>query len=156
LRQTDRSNLQPLLIPILDHRSSATTLLSAAQQSHLKYAEVPVPLNKKLEPLVHPGRILRETVLPEAGFSVSEAALALGESDQTLHQILAEQAPLSAILCLKIARLFNSSPELWIRLQASYDLQQAVLDTTVAESLKSIVPVSPGAQPLSRDKLQMH
>jgi len=100
-------------------------------------------LNKKLKLLVHPGRILRETVFPDAGISVSEAALALGESDQTLHNILAEQIPLSAALCLKIARLFSSSPEMWIRLQASYDLQQAMLNEAVAESLSHIVPITP-------------
>ena len=97
----------------------------------------------KLTPLAHPGRILRETVFPEAGISVSDAALALGESDQTLHNILAEQVPLSAALCLKIAKLFNSSPELWIRLQASYDLQQAILDEAVTESVSRVVPVAP-------------
>src|ERR1700722_14764745 len=97
------------------------------------------PVTKKSP--VHPGRILRETVFPEAGISVSEAALALGESDTLLHQVLAEETSLSAALCLKIARLFNSSPEMWIRLQASYDLDQARLDEKVAESLKNIAPV---------------
>jgi antitoxin HigA-1 len=100
-------------------------------------------LTKKLNPPVHPGRILRETVLPEAGISVSDAALALGESDQTLHHVLAEEMPLSAALCLKVARLFNSPPQMWIRLQGSYDLYQASLDETVAESLKRITPAIP-------------
>jgi antitoxin HigA-1 len=90
---------------------------------------------------VHPGRILRETVLPEAGISVSGAALALGESDHILRQILDEERPLSAALCLKIGRLFNSSPQMWIRLQASYDLHQAMQDEAIAETLKRIVPV---------------
>lgn len=92
---------------------------------------------------VHSGRILRETVLPEAGISVSEAALALGVSEQVLQRILAEEMPLSAALCLKIARLFDSSPEMWIRLEASYDLHQARLNETVAESLMRIVPATP-------------
>jgi addiction module HigA family antidote len=100
-------------------------------------------LYKKLKPLVHPGRILRETVFPQAGISISEAALALGESDQTLHNILDERQPLSAALCLKIAKLFHSSPEMWIRLQAGYDLRQAMLDENIVESLQSIVPVVP-------------
>jgi addiction module HigA family antidote len=92
---------------------------------------------------VHPGRILRETVLPEAGICVSEVALALGESEALLREILAEQKPMSAALCLKIAKLFNSTPEMWIRLQASYDLYQAQLDPTVAESLERIAPAQP-------------
>jgi plasmid maintenance system antidote protein VapI len=32
---------------------------------------------------------------------------------------------------------------MWIRLQASYDLYQASLDETVAESLKRITPAIP-------------
>jgi len=100
-------------------------------------------LDKKLEPVIHPGRILRETIFPEAGISVSEAAQALGESDQTLYNILAEQAPISAALCLKIARLFSSSPEMWIRLQASYDLHQAMQDQNIAEKVRNIVPIVP-------------
>ena len=98
--------------------------------------------NKQNSP-VHPGKILRETVLPEAGISISDAASALGEPYQIVNSVLAEQSPLSAALCLKIARLFNSSPELWIRLQASYDLHQARLDQSIADSLERIVPALP-------------
>lgn len=95
------------------------------------------------KPPVHPGRILRETVLPEAGITVAEAAFALGESDRTLQDILAEQEPLTAVLCLKIAKLFDSSPELWLRLQSRYDLHQAIRDENVARSLERIVPALP-------------
>ncbi len=100
-------------------------------------------MNNDVNSPVHPGKILRETLLPEAGLSVSDAALALGESDQILHNILAEQVPLTAAMCLKVAKLFDSSPELWIRLQASYDLQQASLDDKVAACLDRIVPAFP-------------
>jgi antitoxin HigA-1 len=92
---------------------------------------------------VHPGRILREDVFPEAGISISEAALALDETDELLHQILAEKMPLSASLCLKIAKLFDSTPEMWSRLQASYDLQTAKMDERVTESIARIVPIHP-------------
>lgn len=69
-------------------------------------------------PPVHPGEIMREDILPETGLSVTAAAKALGISRQMLHEILAERRPLSAIMCLKVARLFGSSPEMWMRLQA--------------------------------------
>lgn len=100
-------------------------------------------MHKKSQSIVHPGRILRETVLPEAGLSVSDAARALGESDQVLQNILAEDLSLSAALCLKIAKLFNNPPELWIRLQASYDLQSASRDEGLKESLTRIIPIVP-------------
>src|SRR5260221_12493632 len=76
-------------------------------------------------PPVHPGEIIKEDVLPSAGLSVTAAAKALGVSRQTLHGILAGRKPLSAVMCLKVARLFGGSPEVWMRLQAAYDLKKS-------------------------------
>jgi addiction module HigA family antidote len=42
-----------------------------------------------------------------------------------LHDILAERKPLSAVMCLKLSRLFGGLPEVWMRLQAAYDLKKA-------------------------------
>jgi addiction module HigA family antidote len=67
-------------------------------------------------PDVHPGEILKEDVLPSVGLSVTAAAKALGVSRQMLHDILAGRKPLSAIMCLKVSRLFGGSPEVWMRL----------------------------------------
>ncbi len=93
-------------------------------------------------PLVHPGEILREDVLPESGLSVSAAARALGVSRQMLHDIVSERRPLSAAMCLRISRLFGSSPEMWMRLQATYDLQRASRDKAIVASLRNIVPLN--------------
>ena len=71
-------------------------------------------------PPVHPGEIIKQDILPSAGLSVTDAAKALGVSRQMLHDILAERKPLSAVMCLKVSRLFGSTPEFWIRLQAAY------------------------------------
>ena len=92
-------------------------------------------------PPVHPGEIMREDILPETGLSVTAAAKALGVSRQMLHEILAERRPLSAVMCLKVARLFGSSPEMWMRLQATYDLKRAAQDRKVMQGVLRIVPV---------------
>jgi plasmid maintenance system antidote protein VapI len=42
---------------------------------------------------------------------------------------------------LKIAKLFGSSAEMWMRLQAAYDLQRAAEDKEVMDLVASIVPV---------------
>ena len=97
--------------------------------------------NKNQLPPVHPGEVLREDILPETGLSVSAAAKALGVSRQMLHDILAERKPLSAVMCLKVSRLFGSSPEMWVRLQASYDLKKASQDKKVMERVARIVPL---------------
>ena len=94
-------------------------------------------------PPVHPGEIIREDILPSVGLSVTAAAKALGVSRQMLHDILAERKPLSAIMRLKVARLFGSSPEVWMRLQAAYDLKKAEQDKKVMKRVARIVPVKP-------------
>src|SRR5580693_1738811 len=97
---------------------------------------------KNRAPLVHPGEIIKEDILPSVGLSVTAAAKALGVSRQMLHDILAERKPLSAVMCLKVSRLFGGSPEMWIRMQAEYDLKKAAQDTKVMEGVKKIVPVA--------------
>lgn len=92
-------------------------------------------------PPVHPGEILKEDVLPSVGLSVTAVARALGVSRQMLHDILAGRKPLSAVMCLKVSRLFGSSPELWMRLQAAYDLKKAEQNKKVMERVARIVPV---------------
>jgi addiction module HigA family antidote len=94
-------------------------------------------------PPVHPGEILREDVLPEVGLSVTATARALGVSRQMVHEILAERRPLSAVMCLKVSRLFGSTPEFWMRLQAEYDLKKAAQDKKVMARVARIVPVKP-------------
>jgi addiction module HigA family antidote len=76
-------------------------------------------------PSVHPGEIIKEDILPSVGLSVTAAAKALGVSRRMLHDILAERKPLSAVMCLKMSRLVGGPPEVWMRLQAAYDLKKA-------------------------------
>ena len=92
-------------------------------------------------PPVHPGEIIKEDILPSVGLSVTAAAKALGVSRQMLHDILAERKPLSAIMCLKVSRLFGGSPQVWMRLQAAYDLKMAEQNKKVMERVARIVPI---------------
>lgn len=93
-------------------------------------------------PPVHPGEMLKQDILPETGLSVTATARALGVSRQMLHDILAERKPLSAVMCLKLSRLFGSTPEFWMRLQAAYDLKKAEQDKKIMARVAKIVPLS--------------
>ena len=55
----------------------------------------------------------------------TEQAIEIDLKNEMLHEILAERKPLSEAMCLKIAKLFGSSPEMWMRLQAANDLKRA-------------------------------
>lgn len=76
-------------------------------------------------PPTHPGAILREDVLPAIRASVSEAARELGISRQTLHRILAETHPVTPDMAVRLGKWCGNGPDLWIRLQAEYDVRQA-------------------------------
>ena len=97
-------------------------------------------------PPVHPGKIIKEDILPSVGLSVTAAAKALGVSRQMLHDILAERKPLSAVMCLKVSRLFGGSPGVWMRLQAAYDLRKAEQNKKVMQRVARIVPVKPAEE----------
>ena len=92
-------------------------------------------------PPVHPGEIIKEDILPSVGLSVTAAAKALGVSRPMLHDILAGRQPLSAIMCLKVARLLGGSPEVWMRLQAAYGLKKSEQNKKVMARVARIVPV---------------
>ena len=99
--------------------------------------------HKNALPPVHPGQIIKEDVLPSVGLSVTAAAKSLGVSRQMLHDILAGRKPLSAVMCLKLSRLFGGSPEVWMRLQAAYDIKKAEQNKEVMKRLARIVRVEP-------------
>ena len=92
---------------------------------------------------VHPGGISNEEILPLVGLSATAAAEALGVSRQMLPGILAGREPLSATMCLKVARLFGGSPEVGMRWQAAYDLKTSEQNKKVMARVARIVPVKP-------------
>ena len=48
----------------------------------------------------------------------------LGISRQTLHSILTERQPVTPLMALKLGKLCGNGPDLWVRLQARYDLER--------------------------------
>ncbi|HEX7852306.1 MAG TPA: HigA family addiction module antitoxin [Sphingobium sp.] len=77
-------------------------------------------------PPTHPGEILREDVLPAVGKSKAEIARLLRVSRQTLYDILNEDKPVTPQMALRLAKMFGSSPEMWLKLQQNYDLATLV------------------------------
>lgn len=73
----------------------------------------------------HPGEVLRLDYLEPLGLTVTEAAEALDVSRKTLSSVLNERAGISPAMAYRLAKAFDTSPELWINLQAQYDLWQA-------------------------------
>lgn len=82
--------------------------------------------NDRLKP-VHPGDILREDFMKPMGLSAYAVAKAIGTTPIAISQICRGKRGVSAEMALKLGRLFNISPELWLGVQADHDLEIARL-----------------------------
>jgi len=70
----------------------------------------------------HPGDLIREYL---GDVSVSAAAKHLGVGRVTLSRVLNGKAAVSPEMAVRLAAAFGtSSPEVWLRLQAKFDLWQ--------------------------------
>jgi addiction module HigA family antidote len=72
------------------------------------------------EPL-HPGEIVRGELIEATGFSVTEAAKRLGISRTALSRLINCHAGISPEMALRLSKLFKTSIEMWLNLQAQYD-----------------------------------
>jgi addiction module HigA family antidote len=83
----------------------------------------------------HPGRILRDRVLPGLGLSVSRAARELRIARQTLHRILAGTIGVTPEMAARLSRLSGTTPMFWLNLQQQHDLWRAEKDLSDELSL---------------------
>ena len=73
----------------------------------------------------HPGNILKEDYIIPLEISVTEMAMKLGISRKTLSKILNEKGSITPDMALRLARAFDTTPDLWLNLQKNYDLWNA-------------------------------
>ena len=74
----------------------------------------------------HPGEGLREDVIVALGLTVTETAKALGVSRKTLSEITNGKSPITPDIAVRLERAFGNPPaDMWLRLQAAYDLRRA-------------------------------
>lgn len=78
-------------------------------------------------PAIPPGEILLEEYLTPMGLGQVEAAAKLGVSLNRLNEIVLGKRGITADTAIRLARLLNTSPTLWMHLQADWDLHQALL-----------------------------
>ena len=79
-----------------------------------------------LGPVIQPGEILLEEYLKPLGIGQLEAARRLGISLNRLNEIVLGKRGITADTALRLSRFLKTSPQLWMRLQADWDLHQAL------------------------------
>ncbi len=74
----------------------------------------------------HPGLSVRHDCLEPLGLNVTEAAKRLGISRKQLSDIVNCHAGISPEMAIRLDKAFGGGAETWFRLQAAYDLAQAM------------------------------
>jgi antitoxin HigA-1 len=73
----------------------------------------------------HPGEILSTEFLQPLGLSANALATALRVPATRIGEIVACKRDVTADTAIRLGRYFNTTPELWINLQALHDLTKA-------------------------------
>jgi len=94
---------------------------------------------KRLPP-IHPGEVLQD-LLAEAGLTANSLATALRVPANRIGGILKGQRGITADTALRLARYFGTSAQMWINLQAKYELAAAE-DTLWNKIQREVLPRS--------------
>jgi len=84
--------------------------------------------NKKRIAPIHPGALLAE-ILEEMDISAYALAKAIGKAPIQVSRILAGTASITANMARLVGRALGTSAELWMNLQAQYDLEKLELES---------------------------
>jgi addiction module HigA family antidote len=79
-----------------------------------------------LGPAIPPGEVLLEDFLKPLQLAQVEASARLGVSLNRLNEIVLGKRGITADTALRLAKLLGTSPQFWMRLQADWDLHQAL------------------------------
>jgi addiction module HigA family antidote len=76
-------------------------------------------------PPAHPGEVLREDYLKPLGMSQYALAKAIGVPQIRISEIVNGKRAITPDTALRLARYFRTSPEFWIGMQSTHDLEKA-------------------------------
>ena len=74
----------------------------------------------------HPGLSVRHDCLEPLGLTVTEAAKKLGVSRKQLSDVVNGHSGISPQMAIRLDKAFGGGANTWYRLQAAYDLAQAM------------------------------
>lgn len=88
---------------------------------------------------IHPGEVLLEDFMKPLGLSQYRLAQDIDVPALRISQIVRGKRSITADTALRLARYFNTSPDVWLRLQARYDLE--VAEREIGEEIRRHVKV---------------
>jgi addiction module HigA family antidote len=85
----------------------------------------------------HPGEILKHDILPALGLNITEAAKQLGVTRVSLSRFLNGQCGISPEMAIRLeAWCKKPTAEMWVQMQAGYDLWQARHNQKIKKAIR--------------------
>jgi addiction module antidote protein, HigA family len=81
-------------------------------------------MEMKMRP-VHPGEIIRYDYLEPLGLTIGELASSLSVTRPMLSAIINGRSSVSPEMAIRLSKAFDTTPDLWLGMQRSYDLYHA-------------------------------
>lgn len=95
-------------------------------------------VNNNMRP-IHPGEILLEEYLRPLDMTPHSLAMALHITPARVNEIVRGERGVSPDTALRLARFFDTAPELWLNLQTAYDLRKTRQEVELKVS-EEVVP----------------
>ncbi len=89
---------------------------------------------------IHPGEILLEDFLQPTEMSRSALAKAIGVPAPRINDIVLCRRGITADTAMRLAAFIGTTPEFWINLQSSYELDVARQKTDLVKIVEQIEP----------------
>lgn len=70
----------------------------------------------------HPGIFLKEDYMAPLGLSQAKIAKLLHVNKRTIHELCTKKRGISALMALKLEKLFGIEAQFWLNAQNSYDI----------------------------------
>jgi len=70
----------------------------------------------------HPGEIVRDVLIEATGLSVTAASIKLGITRVSLSKLINCRCSISPEMAVRLSIALNTSAEMWLNMQQSYDL----------------------------------
>lgn len=98
-------------------------------------------MNEERIPPVHPGEVLLEDFLKPLQISQYRLAKEMNVYPRKINEIVHGKRAITADTALRLSRYFGTSAELWMNLQALYDLEKTrdEIEEQVAQEITPLV-----------------
>jgi len=115
-----QERIQPVRIDNI--KQKVHYFLFAKHNGHRYYLAT---MTKRDSPPIHPGEILLEDFLKPMGISQYRLAQSIHVPARRINEIVHGTRGITADTAIRLSRYFGTSAELWLGLQADYDLELA-------------------------------